>query len=335
MTGLNTFMSPYREHRAVRLMDEISGWFGASAFVTYAFHLGPLPDLELVHEFPDELYELAGGKEKMEEFRLAMKALAEESNFLDFVRRWQPHYEAWADQAVRGTDLERVERWLTGFSGTSPSEFHVVLSPVLVDMAFGPSVSDKDKGLIPYQTISCTGRAGEPVFASGRGLETLALHELGHSFVNPALAPYAERIDAFSPLAEDVRDQMISEGNGPLPRGFVVENVLRAITSRAEGEIYGARFGKSRIGVHKSRGYYLVGLLTRDFDEYAANRAKYPTFADFVPTLLDRIETYRAMEGTRWRLWMMENWRTSVIVILGAALLVAIVKIQSRWLASQ
>ena len=118
MADLNTFMEPYRDHRAVRLMNEISGWFGASAFVTYAFHLGPLPDLELLHEFPDELYELAGGKQRMEEFRLAMKALAEESEFLDFVRRWQPHYETWAEQAVRGTNLERVEKWLTGFSGT-------------------------------------------------------------------------------------------------------------------------------------------------------------------------------------------------------------------------
>ena len=205
---------------------------------------------------------------------------------------------------------------------------------MLVDIAFGPSVTDKDKGLIPYQTISCTGKAGELVFASGRGLETLALHELGHSFVNPALALYAERIDAFPPLAEDVREHMVAGGNGPLPRGFVVENVLRAITSRAESELYGASLGRSRIAAHKGRGYYLVGLLTRDLDMYAGNRSKYPTFADFVPTLLDKIEDYRAMEGARWKLWLMENWRTTVAVMLGAALLVAVVKLQSRWLAS-
>ena len=59
----------------------LNSGFSYDAPPTFILHLGPLPDLDLVHEYSDYLIRRAGGREKLEEFRLALKAFAQESEF--------------------------------------------------------------------------------------------------------------------------------------------------------------------------------------------------------------------------------------------------------------
>ncbi|HHW18636.1 MAG TPA: hypothetical protein GXX30_07025 [Firmicutes bacterium] len=47
-----------------------------------------------------------------------------------------------------------------------------------------------------------------PDFPSGRSLETLTLHELGHSFVNPAMDMYSARVSGLGELFKPVERQM-------------------------------------------------------------------------------------------------------------------------------
>ncbi|QUL99257.1 MAG: DUF4932 domain-containing protein [Candidatus Fermentithermobacillus carboniphilus] len=71
-----------------------------------------------------------------------------------------------------------------------------------------------------------------PDFPSGRSLETLTLHELGHSFVNPAMDMHSARVSGLGELFKPVERQMRDMAY-PNVHVFMNEQVLRAVTSLA------------------------------------------------------------------------------------------------------
>lgn len=301
--ALKAFFDPYRDDPAVRISAELlKAGFAYDAPVGFVCHLGPLPDLEPVGEYSGYIAGRAGGREKLEEFRLALKDLAAKSNFADFIKQWQPFY----DRLIAGVSFDggKVVGWLNEFSGTTPGEYHMLLAPSMFPGGgYGATVTAAGGRTIVYQIVrdSSQAGAGEPVFPTGRSLTTLALHEWGHSFVNPAVSQYTHDVAAmrrfYLPVAGIMRRQAYTT-----VETYADEQFLRAVTTLASAELYGDEANVDAIiSNEESRGFRLTRPIYETLKEYRANRAAYPTFASFVPVVFQRISAEPS--GISWLSW--------------------------------
>lgn len=318
--ALNGFFAPYKDHEAIRLANELTrSRFVYDAPPSFICHLGPLPDLELRYEYSDLLVRRAGGRDRLEEFRVALRDLARESNFLDFFAEWEPRFAEWV--SGRSFNGDRVVAWLEDFFGTKASEFYLILAPAMFPGGgYGPTINLPNGEIISYQIIRERGNSTtEPDFPSGRDLESLSLHEWGHSFVNPALDQHPSRIQDLNHLFTPVRGPMESQAYSNVV-SFTYEQVLRGVTALAASDFYGAAALDEAIAGEESRSFYLTTEVIEMLEVYRDNRDTYPTFADFVPELLDSLEVARVKPPV-WHRYV-----SQLLVVVAIVAMVYVVK---------
>lgn len=287
--AVNEFMQEYKGHEAVKVCQNLlNSGFAYDAPPSFILHLGPLPDLDLVHEYSGYLVRRAGGREKLEEFRLALKALVRESNFLEFLSEWQPQMEKWIAEARNTVNLEKVVGWWEEFAGFSAAgEYHIILCPAAFGGSYGPRVYDEARSQWVSYNVACA-HPGKGAPSFGDRLEWLSIHEIGHSFVNPSLEPFGAEFESIYPLYNKVRSKMKKQAYGNVAT-FLNEQVLRAAHAIAEGELYGRESREESIRREESQGFQWTSFVVEQLEDYMSSRNKYPKFTDFAPVLLESL----------------------------------------------
>lgn len=341
--GLKAFMQPYADHEAVKIAQQLtSHGFSYDAPPCFACHLGPLPDLEPVADYPEYLVGRAKGRDILERFRVALKDLARISDFQGFLTKWDGTLRGCVENSSKGFDRLKVENWLTGFFGWQPEEFHVVLTPAMFPGGgYGATVMMKDGRSVGYEITRSEGKsAGAPDLRGGQALESLTLHELGHYFVNPSLGAHPAELSNLAPLFRPVASQMRSMAY-PSVEVFLSEQVLRASTAVAQGDLYGEAAYERGIASNEQYGFYLTRLIAEELKTYASSRDKYPKFTDFVPDLLKRLQaetsnaTVSPGAGAAGgaTAWVLAN--PGAAVAFAAIILGALILLTRRFLASR
>lgn len=135
---------------------------------------------------------------------------------------------------------------------------------------------------------------GEGIPRFTRDLLPLFVHELCHSYTNPLVEAHAERLAAagerlFLVKAPQMRRQAYTNGRTVLAETFVRMCVIRCMYD-TEGEAAGKRQEVAEARDHFPWTVELAALLL----EYQKDRAKYPTFAAFVPVLAEHLDRIAA-----------------------------------------
>lgn len=295
--ALAAFFVPYRDHRAIQLLTSLSGLgFNYEMPPAFICHLGPLPELDLRYEYSEDLVWAAGNRESLEELRLALRDLAAESNFDAFIARWQGSYAEWVGQAA-GFAGDQAVAWLESFFGTKADQYHLILAPAMFPAGgYAASAVSATGGRSLFAIIREPGRSiSAPEIPAGPQLTSLALHEWGHAFVNPALATRQSELGKVRTLYWRTTRAMKRQGYGSL-EAFLDEQVLRAVTSIAADDLLddpGALAEEANY--HETLGFYLTRPVIELLREYQAERGQFPTFDSFVPRLLDGLSSYRVI----------------------------------------
>lgn len=298
--ALQGFFATYQDHQAITLAQQLTKkGFTYDAPPAFICHLGPLPDLELAYEYNDYIVRRAGGRDALEEFRMALADLAVESEFLSFYAAWEPYLEESLTPCLQGFRRERAENWLGDFFGWAPAEFHLILAPSMFPGGgYGASVTDRDGNSLAFQIIRENGSSeGLPEFPSGVSLEILSVHELGHAFVNPSLEAYPDRTRQLKALLWPVRKEMAEQAYCSVTT-FLNEQVVRAMEVLAARELFSAEIEAIILETHESKHFYLTEFIVEQLEHYQANRDLYPRFSDFVPYLYDQLDLYQEKNST-------------------------------------
>ncbi|MGI6359117.1 MAG: DUF4932 domain-containing protein [Bacillota bacterium] len=310
--ALRDFFSDYQSHEAIKLAQELTNLgYTYDAPIAFICHLGPLPDLELQHEYSEYIVGRAHGRERLERFRSALKDLAAESNFMEFYRSWQPRYQQWVEAA--NMDGEMVVNWLEQFFGQEASEFQIILAPAMFPGGgYGATVTTAEGEKISFQVVRERGEStAEPSFPSGLGLEYLSLHEWGHSFVNPALEARSDLVGRLVRFFRPVSREMKAQAYGSV-HVFMNEQVLRAVTTLAAEELYGQERYEQFLANEMDASFYLTEGIVNILRDYQNNRDTYPNFDAFVPVLLERIG--ELAPGPWWK-GLGLYWQVAAIVV--------------------
>lgn len=295
--ALKDFMAEYRTHQAVLLAQELAvgDRFVFDAPPAFICHLGPLPDLELQREYTTYLVKRARSREKLEDFRLALKDLASVSGFMEFFEVWRKELERIAAMTEASCGAERTAEWLSRFFGWDQERYRVVFSPGMYSGCYGVELGGSGGGaLVVICALDSAG--GTPVTFSGQTLDRALLHEWGHRFINPSLEACPQQIHDLAPLYETVAKSMKDQNYG-LNAVFWNEQVLRAATCLASRELHGEDAFKANVQNNESWGFFLTGFVVGELEYYQAHRDQYPTFREFVPCLLDRLKQYQVEMG--------------------------------------
>lgn len=296
---IQEFFSKYSIHRAVNLSNElINLGFAYNAPVTFALSLDKLPNIDILYEYPDYVVERAGGAEKLEEYRLALKQIAEESNFMQFFEDNREDLTKYLEDSLKIAEFEKVIEWNNNYYGVStPAEYRLVFAPSYFPRGgYGPSIEKDDGNVIFYQVLTNLNNGTNiPSLGSKHSILYMALHEWGHSYSDPVLEKFAGDLEKynFKEFMEPVKERLIEVGYTDNIQSFFNEQVLRGCIITGLRELSSKENVDKTLSFEKNNGFYLTEFTAEVFKEYTANRDKYKTYEDFIPYLLEQFNENR------------------------------------------
>lgn len=295
--ALTPFPSPYilelyhyfhafRQHPAVQTLRALMSQHPWPDVYHYAvLCLSPPPDL--AWQLP-----LAGtatgdllGAALLEDWVVALRGFADQSQFARFYAQHQPYYLHLVDRVekeLRGRDLLGP---LEAYYGMQLREYHLVLSPLLHQGGFGPRLPVGDGDYLGYSIVGPDAMGGQGPTYSYTHLRTLVWHEFGHSFVNPLIAARREQLQARVELFVPLQARMVEEGY-PTWESCVNEHLIRAITARLLARAEGEEEGRRAAEAEARHGFAYVPALYELLGEYETRRDAYPSIPAFLPRLL-------------------------------------------------
>lgn len=292
---LGEFFKPYKKQRAFRIADRLTKkGFSYDAPPHFIASLGPLPDLAPVNGYDDYVVMRAGGRDNLDELRQALADLANKSNFLAFWKSHQAAYERYLHKTAENFRAEMVVDWLSNFFGWHEKDFHLVLAPGLVPGGgYGATIRRSEGSEVIYQFIRENGKTeGEPEFPTGVNLEVMSLHEWGHAYVHTAFEKHSQQLSKLDYFFQPVAKLMAKQAY-PTAETFFNEQILRAVTTLAERQLYDEKTYQNGLAYQSKIGFYLTDFTIKQLDYYIEHRDKYERFDEFLPYLMERYEASR------------------------------------------
>jgi hypothetical protein len=289
---LKNYFTNFKDEKAIQLLQNLTNeGFTYDAPPNFILSLGALPNLKVEGDYSDYLKNRAGSRKKLEDLRLALVKLNKVSNFTDFFQAHHSEYEKLLEDTLYDFDSDKIITWLNNYYGWKADEFHLVLAPAMFPGGgYGATIKKLDGSAVSYQIIRASGKSSLDLdFPKAKELDLLALHEWGHSYVNPTLEANNNLVKRYNlkKLFEPVKDEMKAQAYSNVET-FLNEQVLRATTAMAIKALYGNDAFKQEIEYNNSRYFYLTEFTTTQLEVYDKNRDKYKTFKDFAPYLLDQ-----------------------------------------------
>ena len=270
----------YKDHELIRFARTLP--LGYDAPMLLAVHLNDR--LELIADAPDDA---RWDRESVEKFLPLLRQFAAESDFdrffaenADFyavaAERFQPVYEALNPD------------WFRRFYGQGPNEtFRILLAMGNGGQSYGVQQEAPD-GTRNVYSISAAGsdREGLPTYPVGR-LVPLMIHEFNHSFVNRLIDENRSKLEGageklFAVVGGTMKNQAYTEWET-----MMSEALVRAAVIQYAKHNGGARqLLNQMIAEEQDRGFFWIGELVNELDNYDRGRETYPTLESYMPRII-------------------------------------------------
>ena len=290
-TDIYDHFRPFAEHPVVFLFDTLSAQgFAFDAPVWMMLYFSPPPELKPVGQPDEELLMRAGGREALDRFMMLLRDFAQKTDFINFYKDHAGVYDSMVARTWVEIGGENYVQNLEEYFGAKQHSYHIVLAPLFHPGGFGVRLAHPDGAFDIYFVGGPKGSdAGMPLFGGREDFWSLAMHEFGHSFVNPVTLRYRDTIAHYIELYEPIKEQMARQAYGTW-ESCVNEHIDRAATARLAFRRGGLRARDLSLADDRNSGFIYVDRLAAKMEEYESARERYRSFADFYPELLTVLE---------------------------------------------
>jgi hypothetical protein len=295
---VDAHFGPYKHHPAIRMASKLreERRIGFDKVAWFAVHITGNPQLKPKLPF-DQMVDMERpwSAQSAADFLNALQRFADDSKAFTFMRAHQELYAKSADRLARKIAQRPYRAWLDGFFGGKPgAEFSAIVGMLNGSTNYGTKVRYPDgrEEILPIVGAAQFDASGLPTFdASTTG--TVA-HEFCHSYCNPVVDRFADRL---LPSAEKIfprRKELLSEQIYTDARSMLYESLVRACTYqflRAHGTSAEA---DAELQDQLRRGFYWNPELSSLLSEYEGSRDTYPTLVAFMPRIVKFFERQAA-----------------------------------------
>ena len=282
--------SPYRDHAAVHLFDQISSeGFSFDAPPAVMLYLSDPPELEVQTPIPDGLVARAGGPDRLGQWIDALRSFSRDTLFMDFYEDQAVFYHALTantSSLFSGADELAL---LEDYYGMRQHSYTIILAPLFHSGGFGPSLERSDGSRDIFSIIGPKSIVGLPVFGSSEDFRYLIWHEFAHAYVNPLTDEHLTQVSKYQHLYPPIQNDMQKMAY-PNWEVSVNEHIVRAVTIRLAAQALGAEEGARRLETERSQGFRYIDLLVSGLEQYETQRGTYPSFAEFYPELIQAFD---------------------------------------------
>ena len=273
----------YRDHPAVTAMSYLErGGFRYDAVSGLMLCFSDPPELQPVFPISDYLAGRSCGLERAARERRLLEAVELMRRFAveaDLAAYMDAKREDYAElvATVRANVSSGLPTVLEEYYGAHNDAYVVIVSGLSGN--YGQAIVDGE--------WSCLAAVVVPSSGDASWLQFTVLHEWSHSFVNPLVAGERELVESCAGLFDPISSSMAEQAYGTWETALN-EHIIRAVTARFLARSDPAR-AEQLLALDEQKGFVYVRPLYDRLAEYEANRDDYPTFASFLPRLLDAL----------------------------------------------
>lgn len=291
---------PWVSHPAVAATKALSDKIGTGVYLL-GLYSRPLPDVGLAQPVSALiLHEIHPNSDSASAIVLAylgmLSRFYREAGVARFMAQHRRVYEQAVTQVRQNCPTADFVPTMETYYGSQKAAYILVVMPFFISgWGMGWQVGEGTQARIYNISAPCRDqtvrqqRVYDPGYNDAEAVRTLAVHEFGHSFINPytMLPATAEQINQYSSLFRAV------PGQAQYTDWLTLFNEL---TVRA-GEIRIARAmnrpDQSRWLRKQYANWPYLDHFTAQLAYYEQHRARYPTFTGFLPTLINSLAQLR------------------------------------------
>jgi len=229
----------------------------------------------------------------LDSLNIAIESFAKFSQFEKFIENHQGYYQQKIDEVAKEISGLDMINDLETFWGAKKDNYFIVITMLEQDIhAYWFTDNNKSNCvfyLSPKFVVDNDAKFGnsdithlsEGKIAAKDYIYYGAIHEIGHSFLNPIMENYIKQIDqiAFQYSTAD-----------PSKISFLCESYLRSLTAYFLIKNKYDDFAQMVIQGEKQQGYVYNEIIVAFIKDYANNRNKYKSFNDYVPVFLNNFK---------------------------------------------
>jgi hypothetical protein len=285
-----TYFASYKQHPVVdSLLNSYKRGWGVDDPVFFMLCLDS--KFNLNPNLSSGLIERGGGIDRLKRLAFLFRDFANKSGFYTYFNEIQkPFYE----QVVENTKYNfrdfKAVLLLENYYGEKANDYNVILNLLSGYGNFGRPVIKNGKNSL-YAVIETNNTIGNlPVFQPAIPTVNLIIHEFSHSFINPQIDRFSDKLNQVDSLYLPIEQSMKSQGYWQW--GVTVnEHVVRAAVTRIASQFYGNAFGFTNFYKREfGKRFIYIDAIIDKLAYYEKHREQYPTFKSFVPILLTAFE---------------------------------------------
>jgi len=293
---LNYFES-FSSQEAVVMTNSLLQNYGFSydAPVIFMLYLSELPKLEPKIVYTDYLKGRSGEGDNLEQYRKAIKQFAETSNFEAFWNSKIPFYNQILDLTIADMGEKDLVKVLEDYFNETQGSYNVVISPSFRG-GYGPKITDADGKDMIFACLGTTNMKDNIPYFDGMNLLLYVWHEFGHSFVNPAIDKYSDRVESLNKLFEPIKEDMAKIAYEDW-KTCVYEHILRATNIRLYELHLGTQYSRLYLENELKQRFIYIEPLIDKLKKFESQRDKNNvTFSEFCPELLNVLDSLQKIE---------------------------------------
>ncbi len=285
---IKEYFEPYVSSQAVALTNKFAATgFTYDAPVSFMLHLtqpnGCLQNIP----YGDYLKGRSGGTHKLIQYQQAIHDFAIDSRFERFWKKNEPFYKEIVDLSVTEVSKRNWIDALENYYNASQNSYTIIISPLLSN-GYGFRIPAKNNNWDSYACLPTDGKTRNGIpYLDETNLMFYVWHEFGHSYVNPEIEKYAERLENSSILFEPLQILMKKQAYDSW-KICVMEHIVRAIHIRLIETYIGKSEASLKLDSDQKNGFAYIKPLLEKLKMYENMRnIDKISFSDFVPKLLD------------------------------------------------
>jgi hypothetical protein len=286
-----SYFESFSLHEAVTITDSLTAkyGFGFDSPITFMLHLTQFPEFEQQSEFSDNLLELSGKGDNLEQYRKSIKEFVQTSDFETFWNNKIPFYNDILDLTISKMGKANFVKNLENYFNETNENYNVILSPSIRG-GYGPKITDNEGNEMIYAILPLRNMKRDIPYVKKNALRSWVWHEFGHSFVNPLTDKHSDRVETLSELFEPIKNDMLKLHYAHWDT-TLNEHIIRAVNVRLYKKHKNFLISKLWLIAEKQRGFIYTKPIVKKLKEFEKQRDKNNiSFSEFYPELLDLFE---------------------------------------------